>query len=335
MALINVAAREIHCKIVYYGPGLGGKTTNLKYIHSMVPQQAKGELISIATETERTLFFDFLPLDLGQVHGFNTRIHLFTVPGQVLYERTRVAVLNGADGVVFVADSQRHKLQEDVQSLQELARNVTIMGKKFNDFPVVLQYNKRDLENALPVDIMDRYLNSLPLFSLDPERFEGDLNKWWPWLSLAPDFAGELGQQQVSDRLRQQFQSHNRLLTNQTRVQIDYPGNQWTLADLNSDYIIRREDQVLRVYRRQISAALRDQFQRNNRPLSEQAELQVNQAKTVWTITDGPTKYAIRKENQALNVYGMRVLSFEASAARGYGVFDTLKAISKLVISKL
>ena len=161
MALINVAAREIHCKIVYYGPGLCGKTTNLKYIHSAVPGQAKGDLISIATETERTLFFDFLPLDLGQVHGFQTRIHLFTVPGQVLYERTRVAVLNGADGVVFVADSQRHKLQEDVQSLQELAKNITIMGKKFLEFPLVMQYNKRDLENALPVEVLDRYLNSI------------------------------------------------------------------------------------------------------------------------------------------------------------------------------
>ncbi|MDQ2810273.1 MAG: gliding-motility protein MglA [Chloroflexota bacterium] len=161
MALINVAAREIHCKIVYYGPGLCGKTTNLKYIHSAVPGQAKGDLISIATETERTLFFDFLPLDLGQVHGFQTRIHLFTVPGQVLYERTRVAVLNGADGVVFVADSQRHKLQEDVQSLQELAKNITIMGKKFLEFPLVMQYNKRDLESALPVEVLDRYLNSI------------------------------------------------------------------------------------------------------------------------------------------------------------------------------
>jgi len=112
MALINIAAREIHCKIVYYGPGLSGKTTNLKYIHSQVPKEAKGELLSIATETERTLFFDFLPLDLGRVRGFQTRFHLYTVPGQVLYERTRVAVLNGADGVVFVADSQRNKLEE-------------------------------------------------------------------------------------------------------------------------------------------------------------------------------------------------------------------------------
>jgi signal recognition particle receptor subunit beta len=161
MALINVAAKEIHCKIVYYGPGLCGKTTNLKYIHSAVPQQAKGDLISIATETERTLFFDFLPLDLGSVHGFKTRFHLYTVPGQVLYERTRVAVLNAADGVVFVADSQRHKLQEDVQSLQELARNITLQGKKFLEFPLVMQYNKRDLDTALPVEIMDRYLNTI------------------------------------------------------------------------------------------------------------------------------------------------------------------------------
>ena len=161
MALINVAAREIHCKIVYYGPGLCGKTTNLKYIHSAVPQQAKGDLVSIATETERTLFFDFLPLDLGTVHGFQTRFHLYTVPGQVLYERTRVAVLNGSDGVVFVADSQRHKLQEDVMSLQELARNLTTQGKKFLEFPLVMQYNKRDLDNALPVEVLDRYLNSI------------------------------------------------------------------------------------------------------------------------------------------------------------------------------
>ena len=125
MAIINVGVREIHCKIVYYGPGMCGKTSNLQYIHSQVPREAKGDLLSIATETERTLFFDFLPLDLGKVRGFSTRFHLYTVPGQILYERTRVAVLNGADGVVFVADSQRDKLQEDIKSLQELARNIT------------------------------------------------------------------------------------------------------------------------------------------------------------------------------------------------------------------
>lgn len=168
MALINVAAREIHCKIVYYGPGLCGKTTNLKYIHSAVPGKAKGDLLSIATETERTLFFDFLPLDLGQVHGFQTRFHLYTVPGQVLYERTRVAVLNGADGVVFVADSQQNKLREDLASLQELARNIVDQGKKFQEFPLVLQYNKRDVPNALSMEILDHYLNS----TIKVPRFE-------------------------------------------------------------------------------------------------------------------------------------------------------------------
>ncbi|MCS7291219.1 MAG: GTPase domain-containing protein [Roseiflexus sp.] len=161
MALINVAAREIHCKIVYYGPGMSGKTSNLQYIHSQVPKEAKGELLSIATETERTLFFDFLPLDLGKVRGFQTRFHLYTVPGQVLYERTRVAVLSGADGVVFVADSQKHKLEENIRSLRELAINITRQNKRFQDFPIVLQYNKRDVPGALPVATLDKYLNTL------------------------------------------------------------------------------------------------------------------------------------------------------------------------------
>lgn len=161
MALINVAAREIHCKIVYYGPGMCGKTTNLQYIHTQVPRDAKGDLLSIATETERTLFFDFLPLDLGKVRGFQTRFHLYTVPGQVLYERTRVAVLNGADGVVFVADSQRDKLEENIRSLKELAMNITRQNKKFQEFPIVMQYNKRDMPNALQVEILDKYLNGL------------------------------------------------------------------------------------------------------------------------------------------------------------------------------
>lgn len=161
MALINVAAREIHGKIVYYGPGLCGKTTNLQYIHSKIPTGAKGDLLSIATETERTLFFDFLPLDLGKVHGFTIRFHLYTVPGQVLYERTRIAVLNGADGVVFVADAQRERLQDNLQSLRELAQNITAQGKRFLDFPLVMQYNKMDLPNALPVPVLDRYLNTI------------------------------------------------------------------------------------------------------------------------------------------------------------------------------
>lgn len=161
MALINVASREIHCKIVYYGPGMSGKTSNLQYIHNQVPKDAKGDLLSIATETERTLFFDFLPLDLGRVRGFQTRFHLYTVPGQVLYERTRVAVLNGADGVVFVADSQRRKAEENINSFKELAINVTKQGKNFQEFPIVLQYNKRDLpeEKRLLVRELDYQFN--------------------------------------------------------------------------------------------------------------------------------------------------------------------------------
>jgi signal recognition particle receptor subunit beta len=175
MALINVAAREIHCKIVYYGPGMGGKTSNLQYIHNAVPKEVKGDLLSIATETERTLFFDFLPLDLGKVRGFQTRFHLYTVPGQVLYERTRVAVLNGSDGVVFVADSQRHRLEDNINSLKELAINITRQNKKFRDFPIVMQYNKRDIPNALPVEVLDKYLNGM---------------KWQRFEAVAPTGAG-------------------------------------------------------------------------------------------------------------------------------------------------
>jgi signal recognition particle receptor subunit beta len=161
MALINVAAREIHGKIVYYGPGLCGKTTNLQIIHGKIPQNGRSELLSIATETERTLFFDFLPLDLGKVHGFTIRFHLYTVPGQILYERTRVAVLNGADGVVFVADAQRDRLADNLQSLRELAHNLTNQGKRLLEFPLVMQYNKMDMPTALPTPVLDRYLNTI------------------------------------------------------------------------------------------------------------------------------------------------------------------------------
>jgi mutual gliding-motility protein MglA len=159
MALINVASREIHCKIVYWGTGYCGKTTNLQYIHRQAPHHARGELLSVATESERTLFFDFLPLDLGAVHGFRIRFHLYTVPGQVLYERTRIAVLNGVDGIVFVADSAQEKLEENYQSLVELETNVRQMGKDLGTFPFVMQWNKRDLPSAVPVTVLDRYLN--------------------------------------------------------------------------------------------------------------------------------------------------------------------------------
>jgi signal recognition particle receptor subunit beta len=174
MALINVAAREIHGKIVYYGPGLCGKTTNLQYIHGKIPQNGRSDLLSIATETERTLFFDFLPLDLGKVHGFTIRFHLYTVPGQILYERTRVAVLNGADGVVFVADAQRDRLADNLQSLRELAHNLTNQGKRLLEFPLVMQYNKMDLPTALPTPVLDRYLNTIKVPRFEAVAVKGN-----------------------------------------------------------------------------------------------------------------------------------------------------------------
>lgn len=174
MALINVAAREIHGKIVYYGPGLCGKTTNLQVIHAKIPQNGRSDLLSIATETERTLFFDFMPLELGQVHGFSIRFHLYTVPGQILYERTRVAVLNGTDGVVFVADAQRDRLADNLQSLRELAHNLKNQGKRLVDFPLVMQYNKMDLPTALPTPVLDRYLNTIKVPRFEAAAINGE-----------------------------------------------------------------------------------------------------------------------------------------------------------------
>ena len=174
MALINVASHEIHCKIVYYGTGFCGKTTNLQYIHGHAPTQSHGELLTIATESERTLFFDFLPLDLGTVNDFNVRFHLYTVPGQVLYERTRLAVLNGVDGIVFVVDSQPEKLEENFQSLIELETNMRHLGNDLGDFPLVFQWNKRDVVGAVPVATLDRYLNRRRKQTFEAAAVSGD-----------------------------------------------------------------------------------------------------------------------------------------------------------------
>jgi mutual gliding-motility protein MglA len=173
MALINIATHEIHCKIVYYGIGYCGKTTNLQYVFKSINPQARGDMLSIATETERTLFFDFLPLDLGTVHGFRTRFHLYTVPGQILYERTRMAVLNGADGIVFVVDSQAEKFEENVQSIAELEMNMRRIGKDLGNFPFIMQWNKRDMPSALPVNVLDRYLNRRRVPTFEAVAFEG------------------------------------------------------------------------------------------------------------------------------------------------------------------
>src|SRR5918994_3780449 len=149
MSLVNYQTREITCKIVYYGPGRSGKTTNLHYIYGQVPEERKGKMVSLATQTDRTLFFDFLPLDLGTISGFATRFQLYTVPGQSYYAATRKLVLQGADGVVFVADSQARQLGENVESLQDLHANLAEQGVEPRAIPLVLQYNKQDLPKDL------------------------------------------------------------------------------------------------------------------------------------------------------------------------------------------
>src|SRR6202161_4163640 len=149
---INFPAREINCKLVYYGPGLGGKTANLQWIYDHTGQNQKGKMVSLATETDRTLFFDFLPLDLGTVRGFKTRFHLYTVPGQVFYDASRTLILRGVDGVVFVADSQEERMDANIEALDNLQENLSEHGYDFQKVPYVLQLNKRDLPNVLPVD---------------------------------------------------------------------------------------------------------------------------------------------------------------------------------------
>jgi signal recognition particle receptor subunit beta len=159
MSLVNYASREINCKIVYYGPGLGGKTTNLEYVYEKVAPSSKGKLISLATETERTLFFDFLPVDLGTIRGFRTRFHLYTVPGQVYYNASRKLILKGVDGVVFVADSQIDRTEANLEAMQNLYDNMTQHGYDLTRLPFVIQYNKRDLPNAAPIAALDAALN--------------------------------------------------------------------------------------------------------------------------------------------------------------------------------
>jgi signal recognition particle receptor subunit beta len=160
MSFINYSSREINCKIVYYGPGLCGKTTNLQHIYTKTNPDVKGKMISLATETERTLFFDFLPLALGEIRGFKTRFHLYTVPGQVFYDASRKLILKGVDGVVFVADSQIERMEANVESLDNLRVNLKEQGYELDGIPFVMQYNKRDLPNAAPLDEMQRVLNA-------------------------------------------------------------------------------------------------------------------------------------------------------------------------------
>lgn len=161
MSFINYSAREINCKIVYYGCGLCGKTTNLQYIYEKTNPEAKGKMISLATETERTLFFDFLPLSLGEIKGFKTRFHLYTVPGQIFYDASRKLILKGVDGIVFVVDSQAERMDANIESFENMKDNLREHGYDLNSIPYVVQYNKRDLPSAVPVEELKKALNPM------------------------------------------------------------------------------------------------------------------------------------------------------------------------------
>jgi hypothetical protein len=166
MVSVNYSSREVNCKIVYYGPGLSGKTTNLQYVHAKVPKKTRGDLISLATDADRTLYFDFLPINIGTINGFATKFQLYTVPGQVFYNATRKLVLRGVDGLVFVADSQRSKRDENIESLNNLKENLVEYGYDINTLPIVLQYNKRDLPEVMAIGELETDLNwnNLPFF---------------------------------------------------------------------------------------------------------------------------------------------------------------------------
>jgi signal recognition particle receptor subunit beta len=173
MSMINYASREINCKLVYYGPGLGGKTTNLEYVYNKVSPDTRGKLISLATEQERTLFFDFLPVDLGSIRGFKTRFHLYTVPGQVYYNASRRLILKGVDGLVFVADSQAERMDANIAALENLYENLSDYGYDPANLPIVLQWNKRDLPSAVPVEELRRQLNPMGLQEYEGVAVEG------------------------------------------------------------------------------------------------------------------------------------------------------------------
>jgi len=173
MSMINYASREINCKIVYYGTGLGGKTTNLEYIYSRVNPETKGKMISLATESERTLFFDFLPIDLGEVRGFKTRFHLYTVPGQVYYNASRRLILKGVDGIVFVADSQASRAEANIESMHNLYENLETYGYDLETIPFAIQYNKRDMEGVLSVEELRAQINPMGVPDFAGTAIEG------------------------------------------------------------------------------------------------------------------------------------------------------------------
>jgi mutual gliding-motility protein MglA len=173
MSFINHNAKEIHCKIVYYGPSLGGKTTNIQWVYQSLAQDQRSKLVALNTEIERTLFFDFLPLEVGEIRGFKTRFHLYTVPGQVIYDASRKLILKGLDGVVFVVDSQADRLEENIESMKNLEKNLQQQGYNIKEIPLVIQYNKRDLPNALPIRELRQQLNLHHAQEIEAVAFEG------------------------------------------------------------------------------------------------------------------------------------------------------------------
>ena len=173
MSFVNYVNKEVNCKIVYYGPGLGGKTTNIQYVYQKTSGDNKGNIISLNTENERTLFFDFLPLDLGEIRGFKTRFHLYTVPGQVFYEASRKLILRGVDGVIFVADSQVERMEANLESLKSLEKNLTEQGYDISKIPLVMQWNKRDLPNATSVSDLHAALNKWGVSEFEAVAMKG------------------------------------------------------------------------------------------------------------------------------------------------------------------
>ncbi|MBL8679496.1 MAG: gliding-motility protein MglA [Myxococcales bacterium] len=174
MSFINYLSREINCKLVYYGPGLCGKTTNLQFIYNKTAPEAKGKMISLATEQERTLFFDFLPISLGEIRGFRTRFHLYTVPGQVFYDASRKLILKGVDGVIFVADSQIERMEANIESMENLRTNLAEQGYSLDKIPFVIQYNKRDLPSAAPIEELRQALNANNVPEYEAVAAKGD-----------------------------------------------------------------------------------------------------------------------------------------------------------------
>jgi mutual gliding-motility protein MglA len=173
MSLFNHNAKEIHCKIVYYGPSLGGKTTNIQWMYQSLAQDQKSKLMALNTEIERTLLFDFLPLEIGEIRGFKTRFHVYSVPGQIVYDATRKLILQGIDGVIFVADSQADRMDENLQALENLEKNLHQQGYNIKEIPLLLQYNKRDLPSALPLAQLRKQLNRFNALEVEACAFEG------------------------------------------------------------------------------------------------------------------------------------------------------------------